>query len=170
MSIKNLSPILAAGAIALSAIPAFGESTQSSNRNVFCQVNNGIPTTVANVQGEIKSIFHWRNEVLPKSANAQQLCNSVSAKLANYSSLKGFGGHDQGGLPTICAENSPGECSLVLFTLAPTDNAIDESERVLAGILDSGLAKDKQVSNARGIQSTYYPVDFWYLLGLKFNK
>ncbi|GAB4229964.1 MAG: hypothetical protein Kow0049_11660 [Stanieria sp.] len=174
MSIKNLSPILAVGAIALGATTAFGESTQSSNPAIFCQVNNGTPTTVANVQGETKSIFHWRSEVLPKSQNAQQLCERVSAKLDNYSSLNnsslGFGGQDQGGLPTICAEESPGECSLVLFTLAPTDNALDESERVLAGILDPELAKDKQVASARGIQSTFYPVSFWDLLGLKFSK
>jgi hypothetical protein len=179
MSIRNLSPILAAGAIALSATTAFGESTQSPNRSIFCQVNNGTPTTVANVQGETKSIFHWRTEVLPKSADPQQLCDSVSAKLDDYSthnvSKLGFGGYElsgseRKGLPAVCAEENPGECSLVLFTLPRTDNPLDESERVLVGILDEELVKDKQVSNARGIQSTFYPVSFWDLLGLKFAK
>lgn len=172
MSIKKLSPIFVVSAIALSATSAFGESTQSSNQVISCQVNNGTPITVAHVGGETTPIFHWRSDVLlPQSKDPQQLCNEVSAKLNNYSgSSLGFGSYEQGGLPTICAEETPGECSLVLVTLAAADKPIEQSERVLAGILDPAIAKDKQVSEARGIQSTFYPLSLWDIIGLKFGK
>ena len=170
MNLKYLSPIFAAGAIAVGATSVLGESTVNQEQKIFCESNNGIPTTVAMVQGETKPIFHWRSDALPQSANPQELCQNVSAKLESYPTQENqlsFGSHDQGGLPAICAEATPGKCNLVLFTLAPAENPIEEGNRVLEAILDSNLQRDKQISTARGVQSISYPVTFWQLLGFR---
>lgn len=170
MNLKYLSPILAASAIAVGATSVLSESTVTQEQKIFCESNNGTPTTVAMVQGETKPIFHWRSDALPPSANPQELCQNVSTKLENYPAQENqlsFGSYDQGGLPAICAEATPGKCNLVLFTLAPAENPIEEGNRVLEGILDSNLQKNKQISNARGVQSISYPVTFWQLLGFR---
>jgi hypothetical protein len=168
MNVKYLSPILAVSAIAIGATSAWSESTVTQEQKIVCESNNGTPTTVAMVQGETKPIFHWRADVLPASANPQELCQNVSAKLATYPARENqlyFGSYDQGGLPAICAEATPGKCNLVLFTLAPAENPIEEGNRVLEGILDTDVQQNKQVSNARGLQSISYPVSFWRLIG-----
>lgn len=170
MNFKCLSPIFAVSAIAIGATSAWSESTVTQEQKIFCESNNGTPTTVAMVQGETKPIFHWRADVLPASANPQELCQNVSTKLAAYPAQEkqlSFGSHDQGGIPAICAEATPGKCNLVLFTLAPAENPIEEGNRVLKGILDSDLEQNKQISNARGVQSISYPVTFWQLLGFR---
>ncbi|MBE9168132.1 hypothetical protein IQ238_11600 [Pleurocapsales cyanobacterium LEGE 06147] len=170
MNLKYLSPIFAVSAIAVTATSAWSESTVTQEQNVFCESHKGTPTTVAMVQGETKPIFHWRSDALPQSANPQELCQNVSAKLATYPTQENqlsFGSHDQGGLPAICAEATPGKCDLVLFTLAPAENPIEEGNRVLENILDSSLQRDKQISTARGVQSISYPVTFWQLLGFR---
>ncbi len=176
MNLKRLSPICASVALAMSASLAFAESGTASNRSIFCQSVNGVPTTMASVQGKDRPIFHWRSEALPQSFNPQQLCDSVSNKLANYadqgSQAPSFIGFDQGGLPAVCATANPEDCSVVLFTLAPAEDPITVSNKVLEGILDSELKQGKQeiVSNTRGVQSFVYPVNFWQLMGLKFIK
>jgi hypothetical protein len=141
--------------------------------NIFCQVNNGTPTTIVrNKEGKTQSIFHWRTDALPKATNSQQLCNDVSAKLDKYwAEVSSFTSSEIGGLPAVCA-GEQGECSLVLFTLAKAEEPQEVSADVLAGILDDSLKQNKQepVSSTRGVQSAFYPVSFWQLLGLKFIK
>ena len=169
MSLKSLSPICAGVAIAMGATSAFAESSISSNRIIFCENSHGMLTTMARtVEGENLPIFHWQAESLPESSNLQQLCNNVSTKLDNYitqgSTISSFGSYEQVGLPTICAESQPAQCSLVLFTLAPTDNPINESNKVLENILDDGFKQEKKVSNVRGIQSIHYRASVFGLL------
>jgi hypothetical protein len=183
MNHKLISPILAVGTILVGASSAFGEPSTTSNQNVFCQVNNGVPTTMAKTnEGKKLAIFHWRNDALPESANAQQLCNDVSAKLNNYPTQGeqlSFFGAAIDNLPAICAGNQQaaeqGNCNSVLFTLATADNseiAKKVSDNVLAGILDDSLRQGKQMptSSTRGVQSPFYPVNFWTLMGFKFIK
>ena len=177
MNLKSLSPICAGVAIAMGATSAFAESSISSNRIIFCENSHGMLTTMARTdEGKNLPIFHWRAESLPKSSNPQQLCNSVSTKLDNYvaqgSVLSSFGSYEQVGLPTICAEAQPAQCSLVLFTLAPTDNPINQSNKVLENILDDKFKQEKRVSNVRGIQAFTYSASFLQLFmpKLKFIK
>ena len=177
MNLKSLSPICAGVVIAMGATSALAESSISSNRIIFCENSHGMLTTMARtVEGENLPIFHWQTESLPKSSNLQQLCNNVSTKLDNYvtqgSVLSSFGSYEQVGLPTICAEAQSAQCSLVLFTLPPTDNPINQSNKVLENILDDKFKQDKQVSNVRGIQSIHYRASVFGLLirGLKLSK
>ncbi len=172
MNFKSLSPICAGVVLAMSTIPAVAESSISSHRAIFCENSHGTLTTMARtVEGESIPIFHWQSESLPKSSNLQQLCNSVSVRLDKYlaqgSTLSSFGSYEQVGLPTVCAETQPGNCSLVLFTLAPTDNPINQSNKVLEDILDDNLKQKRQVSNIRGVQAYAFSItgaEFFKLL------
>lgn len=174
MSLKSLSPICAGLAIAMGATSALAESSISSNRIIFCENSHGMLTTMARTaEGKNLPIFHWQSESLPKSSNLKQLCNNVSAKLDNYiaqgSVLSSFGSYEQVGLPTICAEDRSARCSLVLFTLPPTENPINESNKVLENILDNQFKQEKKVSNVRGIQSIHYRASVLGLLMRSLN-
>lgn len=169
MKIKYLSPILASIAIALTVNPAFTTSTNSPNETIYCQSNSEVPTTIAKrANGEDLTIFHWRNEVLPEYLNPLQLCEEVSAQLQDYANkgyqLSSFQTHDMKGLPIICAEEIPGECSRVLFTLYATNNQ-QESNLLLGQILDEGVKGEQIISIERGVQFYGYKVSFWSLLG-----
>ena len=176
MNLKSLSPICAMVALAMGATSALAESSTSANNHIFCaSSDNGTPITMAKtVEGKNMTIFHWRSEVLPKNLNPQQLCDSVSTKLNNYAvqgeRIASFRSYDQGGLPAVCAEINSGECSSVLFTLAPSEHPIDASNKVLEGILDDKLKQGRKIPSTRGVQAFAYPVSFWELMGLKFLK
>lgn len=176
MKTKYISACLATGLLALGASSSWAESSSVSELNFACQDNQGIPTTVAQKSsGEsILPVFHWKSEALPTSMNPQQLCDRVSAKLEDYSaqgydlSTVGFSSAEQAGLPAICATSKDnGDCSLVLFTLAPTDNPVNRANEVLNAILDKNLQTNKHVSSDRGVQSFSYRVNFWDMLDLK---
>ena len=178
MTIKHLSALLATSALAVAATPAFAESSQLPDVNFACQTGD-VPTTVAQTADDSvsKPIFHWKSDVLPGSLNAEQLCNSVAAKLEDYSakgfdlsSIK-FNSGEQAGLPAICASGEARGCDLVLFTLAPAKEPFKVANDVLNDILDKSLQGEKREYRVRGIQSTSYQVDFWSLFGFpKFLK
>ncbi len=178
MTIKHLPVLLATSTLAVVATPAFAESSQSADLSFACQ-NGDVPTTVAQIgDGSApRPVFNWKSEVLPPSADAEQLCNSVAAKLEDYSaqgydlSSIDFNGLEHGGLPVICASEQPKGCDKVLFTLTPEENSVEATERVLTAILDKSLQGEKIQSNDRGVQSISYQVDFWSLFGFpKFLK
>ena len=176
MKTKYVSACLATGLLALGASSSRAESSSVSKLNFSCQINEGIPTTVAQKSGEEDTlpVFHWKNEALPNSIDPQQLCARVSAKLEDHSaqgydlSTVGFSSAEQAGLPAICATGKDnGDCSLVLFTLAPADNPVNRANEVLNAILDKSLQSNKRVSSDRGVQSIAYQVNFWEVLDLK---
>lgn len=93
MKVRHLSILLATSTLATGVTPALAETSQSSELNFICQINNGVPTTMARATDSDRTleIFHWKQEDLPPdSANALQLCDRVSAKLEDYSNQ----GHD----------------------------------------------------------------------------
>lgn len=176
MKTKYISACLATGLLSLGASSSWAESSSVAKLNFSCQNNQGIPTTVAQKSGSetVVPVFHWKNEALPTSMDAKQLCDRVSAKLEDYSaqdydlSTLGFSSAEQAGLPAICATGKDnGDCSLVLFTLAPTDNPVNSANEVLDAILDRSLQSNKHVSSDRGVQSISYQVNLWDILGLK---
>jgi len=157
MKTKCLSALLATGAIAL-ATPAVANSPDEPSLNFSCQVTEGVPTTVAqSTASEIQlPIFHWKQEALTSksSDSPEQLCNIVSDKLENY---------------VICANAGESECSKVLLTLHATSEseAAVVAKDVVNSILDKDLQLNKFESQARGVQSISYEVDFWSLFGLR---
>lgn len=180
MKTKHLSAILAVGAIT-AATSTVANSAETPQLNFVCEVSQGVPTTVAQYTGDDTKlpILHWKEEILESksSSSPQQLCDMVSQKLENYSaqgydlSKLSFIGTAQGGLPVICANaNTMGrqDCSKVLLTLTPVDNADRVADEVVSGILDRDLPHQREVidSDERGVQSFAYQVDFWSLLGL----
>ena len=178
MKTKRLSALITVGAITVLA-PAAANSAETPELSFSCELTQGVPTTVAQyAKDETKlPIFHWKDEVLASksSSTPQQLCTMVSQKLENYSaqgydlSKLSFVGTAQGGLPVICANTSGvPECSKVLLTLSPADQADIVADEVVSGILDKDLPHQKEIvgSNDRGVQSFAYQVDFWSLLGL----
>lgn len=177
MKITYLSFILAGFAIAQCQFPlsSFARSPisttslNSSDQTIYCQSNDGTPTTRAKrVDGEDLTIFHWRNEALPEYLNPQQLCEEVSQKLQDYATegnqLSSFKTHNLDGIPLICAEENIGSCSLVLFSLNASNNQAD-SNILLGQILDENLQAEEIVSIERGVQFYGYKVNFWSLLG-----
>ena len=172
MTVKHLSALLATSALALAATPVLGESSQSPDFNFACQ-NGNIPTTVAQTaDGKVLGpVFHWKSEALPATADAEQLCNRVAAKLQDYSaqgydlSSISFNSGEQAGLPAICASGETLGCDVVLFTLAPAEKPTEEADAVLSSVLDKSLQGQKRQSNDRGIMTTSYKVDFWSLFG-----
>lgn len=181
MKIKYIGLLLTTSVLTLGTNPSWAETSSESRLNFNCQVNEGIPTTVARQANSEVSVpvFHWKSEALPDSSDAKQLCDRVAAKLEDYSaqgydlSNIGFGSAEQVGLPAICATGGvDGDCSLVLFTLAPAEQPVDVANDVLSAILDKRLQSNKRVSKdgKRGVQSYSYEVNFLTLLGLKFIK
>ena len=178
MKIKHLSAILAVGGISV-ATSTVANSAETPQLNFACEISQGVPTTVAQYAGDDTKlpIFHWKEEVLASksSSSPQQLCDMVSQKLGNYSaqgydlSKLSFIGTAQGEMPVICANTagSP-DCSKVLLTLSPVNNADSVADEVVSSILDRNLPHQKEIVNSdeRGVQSFAYQVDFWSLLGL----
>lgn len=179
MKIKHLSTLLVTSTLAFGVTPAIAESSQPSSLSFSCQTEDGVPTTIARASDSdvLVPVFHWKNEALPQPADARQLCDSVSAKLEDYSaqgydlSAIGFRSDEQAGLPAICAVGEDKTCNLVLFTLAPAEKPVDAANEVLTAILDKNLQTNQIKSNDRGVQSISYQVNFWSLLGFpKFIK
>ena len=178
MKTKYLSALLVTGAITLGTSPAMADSSDAPQLNFFCQVNEGVPTTVAQPVGseEQLPIFHWKDDVLSlkSSSSPQQICDSVSAKLEDYSaegydlSSISFVGTEEAGLPVICATTGGGQgCSKVLLSLKATEQPAQVADEVVTAILDESLQRDRVEYKAdRGVQSTSYRVDIWQLLGL----
>ena len=169
MKFKYLSLILTSMALTFTASPVLTASTNNSNATFSCQTENETPTTIAKkADGQDLTIFHWRNEVLPEYLNPQQLCEEVTQKLQTYATeghqLSSFKTHDLDGIPLICAEETAGDCSLVLFTLNASNNQ-RESNLILGQILDDTLKGEEIISVERGVQFYGYKVNFWSLLG-----
>jgi len=151
--------------------PVYSESSKSSKVSFFCETESGIPTTIAKTEnGNIQSVFYWRSEALPVESNAQELCDEVSQELNNNFdsnlSTMGFKGTKLEKLPVICATDKNDDCNLVLLTFGPTEDPIETADFVLASILEPQLQSNKVVSKERGVQSIYYKVNLWELLGL----
>jgi Circadian oscillating protein COP23 len=172
MKIKYLYTLLATGAISLAAYPAIAESADAPQLNFACQMNEGIPTTVAQdpKSGKTLPIFTWKQEALSHIASdtPQQLCENVTSKLQMQSengydlSQITFFGTQQADLPTVCA--SVGKtCSTVLFTLRATEDPANDAQDVVVAILNPNLQENKIVYTDRGVQSTSYQVNFWDL-------
>ena len=126
MKTKQLSAFLLTGAISLVAAPAIAESSDAPKLSFACQVNNGVPTTVAqDAEGQTHTVFSWKADALAYKtpSTPKELCDNVTAKLENYSA-EGYDlsqitivGTEALQLPAICA-NSGGskECKKMLFT------------------------------------------------------
>jgi hypothetical protein len=179
MNVKYQSILLAASGLAVGMTPALAETSQSS-LSFACQMNNGVPTTVARATDNDRTldIFYWKQEALPNSVSADKLCDRVSAKLEDFSNQRGhdiaainFETSDPGGLPAICATGADDMCT-VLFTLSPTEEPIVTANEVLTAILNKNLQAEelKSTSSVRGVQSFSYKVSLLDLLGISSLK
>lgn len=172
----SLGSLLVAGIIAAATTAAHGESNLlSSEKTFFCQTNQNTFSTLAQTSdGEIIPIFHWTQEALPNETNLQQTCHEVSQKLEDYLvshrdlSAVTFKPAKLENIPTICLAGENNDCNLLLLTLAPVEKPLNTANEVLESILDPQLQTNKKVSYERGVQSVYYPVDLWRLLGFNF--
>ena len=171
MKTKHLSALLLTGAISLGAAPAIAESSETRQVSFSCQVNNGVPTTVAqDAEGKNLTVFNWKEDALAYKtpSTPKELCDDVTAKLDAYSadydfSKVTFVGTEEFCLPTVCAATEKNKCSKVLFTLAPTNQPVIDADTVVTAILSPDLQGNKKVYNYRGIQTTSYEVNFWDL-------
>lgn len=180
MKIKHLSllPFLTTIAVVLAATYANGESDLSSSAKTFvCQADGDTPTTLAKISnGETKPIFYWQDEALPADTDPEQLCNSVSEQLETHLTGEdklspiGFKATNLENLPTVCLTENDNECQVVLFTLPPAEQPLQTANLVLDSILVPELQGNKIAARDRGVQSYYYQIDIWSLLGLKFFK
>ena len=175
MKIQNLSfkLLLAIATTVMATNPAFSQSSQDSKISFSCQTETGIPTTIVQTEnGNVQPIFYWKSEALPTETNTEQLCESVSQQLENNLvsdsdlSVMGFKSTRLEEIPVICATDNNNNCNIVLFTLPPTEKPIEKANFVLASILEPQLQSNKFISSDRGVQSIYYKVNLWQLLGL----
>ena len=160
--------LLATITVPLGMTCVYGESLEPT---FFCQVNEGIPTTIAKTKnGELQPIFHWKSETLPEKPNPEQLCNTASQQLENYLASENdlfsvsFKSTKLDKIPVICATGNRNDCNLVLLTLPPAEKPIDTANLVLASILEPKLQDNKFISNERGVQSIYYSINLWQLI------
>ena len=181
MKAEHISTLLLTGAISLAASPALANSSDAPQFSFACQIDDGVPTTVAKdaQSGATRPVFNWKQEVLANktSSTPKELCDNVTAKLEGYSTQ----GYDLSqisfvgtsipntGLPAICATSSGGkDCSKILFTLKK-ESSIDSpnvAQEVVTALLNPALQDNKVVFNDRGVQSTSYQVNFWDLFNL----
>lgn len=182
MKPKYLSFLLLANTIGFGVSPAIANPSNVSELNFVCQLNNSVPTTIAQTPGGEHQlpIFHWREDILLNKTDAspQQLCNDVTAKLKDYAaegydlSNISFIGTEQENIPVICANTNlyASGCSKMLLTLNKAEQPAIVADQVVTGILDENLLKNKvKAKGDRGVQSTSYQIDFWSLLGLNFK-
>ena len=183
MNIKHLSSLTAISAIALSAaIPAFAETSTSSEVTFSCEVKDGIPATVLQTEDAQTTIFNWQSDYLSQNKNPLDLCNEVTAKLNSYSaddsndlSKLTFKADVMEEMPVVCATNNPESCDKVLFLLSPTEEKRADfvANNVLDDILDKNLQANttKVESRQRGLQSVSHSINIWELiLGRKITK
>ena len=181
MKAEHISTLLLTGAITLAASPAMANSSDAPQFSFACQMNDGVPTTVAkNAEtGATRPVFNWKQEVLANKtpSSPKELCDNVTEKLEGYStqgydiSQISFVGTNiaNTGLPAICATSSGGrDCSKVLFTLNAdsTNESPNVAQEVVTALLNPALQTNKMVYNDRGYQSTSYQVNFWDLFNL----
>ena len=147
-------------------------SGQSSKTIFFCQTIEETPTTIAQTKnGNLQPIFHWKNEALPEGTNPEQLCNRASQQLENYLdsesdlSAVNFKSTKLDKIPVICATGESNDCNLVLLTLPPAEQPVEAANLVLDSILEPQLQSNRFISNERGVQSIYYKINLWQLLG-----
>ena len=153
-------------------IGAASASGQSSKTTFFCQTNEETPTTIAQTKnGNLQPIFHWKSEALPEGTNPEQVCNTASLQLENYLASESdfsainFKSTKLDKIPVICATGESNDCNLVLLTLPPAEQPIETANLVLDSILDPKLQGNRLISNERGVQSIYYKINLWQLLG-----
>ena len=143
MQNKYLIPFLTCSALALSILPAWGQSNTTSSITFTCEKNQDVPITVAqNNVGTTQNIFHWKKEALPVSTNPQLFCEEVAQKLNNYAaeghdlSLIRLTANEQAGLPMICLTEQYGICDVVLLILPITEQPINTANNTVKAILD----------------------------------
>ncbi len=170
MSFKYLSSLLATSVLAVTAVPAWAEAELSLDLSFSCQVQNEVPVTLVQAQGNQQPIFHWNNNNLPESIDSELACNEVAQRL-DYHAARGYDmtnlsfiGSQQGGLPAICATQDSRDCSILLLTLAPTEKPQESARLLLSSIIDKDLSANKIELNDRGLQSTVYPVSIFQLI------
>lgn len=169
---RSLFSLVAASMIVSVTNSAYGESTVSSNKTFFCQTDETMPITLAKASnGENIPIFNWNKEVFPPGTNLQAICTNVAEKLENYvaaennlSSLR-FKTAQMEHIPVICLTDTKKNCNLVLLNLDPAEEPIKTANLVLDSILNPQLQEKKEISSERGVQSTFYTVSLWDLLG-----
>ena len=172
----SLLSLLAASMIVSVTNPANGESTVSSQKTFFCQADETMPTTLAKASnGENIAIFNWNREVFPPGTDLEAICTNVSEKLENYvtsednlpnlSSLS-FKTTQLDHIPAICVTDTEKNCNLVLLTLDPVEEPLETANLVLNSILNPQIQEQQAASSERGVQSTFYTVSLWDLLGL----
>ena len=171
MNIQHLflRSLLAAITVVLGMTPVYGESSETT---FFCQTNEGISSTIAKTnKGNLQPIFHWKSEALPEETNPEQLCNTASQQLENYLASESdlssvnFKSTKLDRIPIICATGEGNDCNLVLLTLPPAQKPVDTANLVLDSILEPKLQVNRFISNERGVQSIYYKINLWQLLG-----
>ena len=164
-----LRSLLASTIVLLGVTSVFG---QSSETTFFCETTEEIPITIAKTKnGKIQPIFHWKSEALPGGTNIKQLCTNTSQQLENYLasesdlSAVNFKSTKLDKIPVICATGKSNNCNLVLLTLPPAEQPVKAASLVLDSILEPQLQSDRFISNERGVQSIYYKINLWQLLG-----
>ena len=179
MNNKQVSFLIAIGAISVSATSALGETNTPSQVIFSCEVNNGVPTTILKAGNTQKTIFNWQSELISSSLQSRDLCDNVADKLNTYSADEN---NDLSALtfktdvlaeniPMICATDESSSCGTKLFTLGRTREPIKVANKVLDDILSEDLQTTKIVDNRRGLQSVSHSIDIWELiLGRKFVK
>ena len=130
MTSKYLIPLLTSVITACSIYPALGQKTTAPEITFTCEDNNDTPITIAkNKEGQIKTIFHWKEEAFKtKKSTPLELCDSVTKRLNEYAdqepSLSSFilTSNELDGLGVICASSKIHGCRKILFTLFPSED------------------------------------------------
>ena len=176
---KNQFLLLSTSATAVISTIAITKPALASEATFHCQANGEVPTTVIkSSSGTEQSIFNWELNPEQVAATPDELCNSVTQKLNDYTSAGNdlssltFRGstvfnddEDLSSLPAVCISGETEPCKIPLFTLKPSEDP-SVASNVLNSILDPALQNRAVKSGDRGFQSTSYEVNFWDLLGL----
>ena len=185
MKSQYLLSLSTSATLALGMTLLGGKPSIASDAVFHCQPDQATPITVARTSsGAEQAIFHWNLDAETVSSAPKELCTSVAQKLNNYilegndlSSLTFQASRvfpedpSISSLPAICVADAEGACGLSLFTLKPS-NSPTIASATLDSILDPALQSTKvePKSRDRGFQSISYEVNFWDLLGIKWNK
>ena len=128
MKKHKLFKIFTASAIAFSSLALINQSAKAQNSSFYCGYSNGVPTTLAETPRGTVPIIRWVSQHFSGSGyTPQQRCEEVSGRFQSYYNqdiLNYITTGYMNGMPVVCVTGiNGGECSELLFTLKPGQNA-----------------------------------------------
>lgn len=133
--------------LVLGNAPAYGQSENEKPKANFICENKGssYSTFMKDIDGNIRSIFHWINLPSNYKPSSQEVCITYTQKLNKYYSKKAtidslkLNYYTRLNFPVICFAEKNNDCQMIFFVLPPDLNGYQSAKEILSRTLDEKL-------------------------------